>query len=81
MELYSFLRKNEKHQRNNWNVSVSLWSIIHSYSQRDNFDIVEYTKVSVSLWSYIHSYQSKNGSGSKRVNMVSVSLQSYIHSY
>ena len=31
MELYSFLRKNEKHQRNNWNVSVSLRSYIHSY--------------------------------------------------
>ena len=37
-------------------VSVSLWSIIHSYMEYMNDFRIGIRKVSVSLWSYIHSY-------------------------
>ena len=37
-------------------VSVSLWSIIHSYFSLINYHFMLELRVSVSLWSIIHSY-------------------------
>ena len=62
MELYSFLlmaKINGFTDGELENVSVSLWSYIHSYMMRMCAGHMVNQYVSVSLWSYIHSYKGK----------------------